>query len=152
MRSFTPDIRLLKLLTLLTQTARADHREFFRIHSACPRRVHGHTGSAIVAGKEYGRVRSIKDSTGALVESAGPSEPVEVSGLKDVPSVGDVILVVATEDRARRLVEARSKRVGLKSTGARVTICYMHLHMLQHVSYEAWIALHACMARLSSRH
>lgn len=49
------------------------------------------SGSAIVAGKEYGRVRSIRDARGESVESVGPSEPAEVSGLRDVPSVGDVL-------------------------------------------------------------
>ncbi|MDD6175663.1 MAG: translation initiation factor IF-2 [Firmicutes bacterium] len=65
------------------------------------------TGDIIVAGTSVGRVRAMTDHRGGKVESAGPSVPVEIIGLDDVPTGGDVFNVVSDERLARELVEQR---------------------------------------------
>ncbi len=60
-------------------------------------------GDVLLAGHEYGRVRALLDETGASVEAAGPSIPVEVLGLSGAPSAGDDAVVVADERKAREV-------------------------------------------------
>jgi translation initiation factor IF-2 len=62
-------------------------------------------GDSIVAGKAFGRVRALFNSRGKKIKSAGPSIPVEVLGLSEVPSAGDVLKVMPTEKEARETVE-----------------------------------------------
>ena len=64
-------------------------------------------GDIIIAGTAVGRVRTMIDDKGRHVVSAGPSEPVEISGLSEVPSAGDVFNAVADERMARQLAEER---------------------------------------------
>ncbi len=64
-------------------------------------------GDVIIAGKAVGRVRTMTDDKGRAVKSAGPSVPVEITGLAEVPSAGDIINAVADEKLARELVEQR---------------------------------------------
>ena len=66
-----------------------------------------HVGDIIVAGTSVGRVRAMMDDRGQRVESAGPSVPVEITGLDDVPVGGDIFNVVSDERLARELVEQR---------------------------------------------
>ena len=66
-----------------------------------------HVGDIIVAGASVGRVRAMMDDRGQRVESAGPSVPVEITGLDDVPVGGDIFNVVSDERLARELVEQR---------------------------------------------
>ncbi len=66
-----------------------------------------HSGDIIVAGTSVGRVRAMTDHLGNKVESAGPSVPVEIIGLDDVPTGGDIFNVVSDERLARELVEQR---------------------------------------------
>ena len=66
-----------------------------------------HSGDIIVAGTSVGRVRAMTDHLGNKVEVAGPSVPVEIIGLDDVPTGGDVFNVVSDERLARELVEQR---------------------------------------------
>ncbi|MBQ8395554.1 MAG: translation initiation factor IF-2, partial [Oscillospiraceae bacterium] len=65
------------------------------------------TGDVIIAGTAVGRVRTMTDDKGRLVKEAGPSVPVEITGLAEVPSVGDIFNAVADEKLARELVEQR---------------------------------------------
>ena len=65
------------------------------------------TGDIIIAGTAVGRVRVMMDDRGNRVESAGPSMPVEITGLAEAPSAGDTFNVVADERLARQLVEQR---------------------------------------------
>ncbi|MBI4565195.1 MAG: translation initiation factor IF-2 [Planctomycetes bacterium] len=67
-------------------------------------------GDILLAGRAYGRVRSMHDSEGRMVSEAGPSTPVEVSGLVEVPDAGDRFLVVAEIETARGIAEERAKR------------------------------------------
>ena len=66
-----------------------------------------HSGDTIVAGTTVGRVRSMMDDKGRRVQEAGPSVPVEITGLGDVPVGGDIFNVVSDERLARELVEQR---------------------------------------------
>ncbi|MGI6746138.1 MAG: translation initiation factor IF-2 [Acutalibacteraceae bacterium] len=66
-----------------------------------------HNGDILVAGTAVGRVRVMTDDKGKKVEKAAPSVPVEITGLADVPSAGDVFDAVTDEKLARTLVEQR---------------------------------------------
>lgn len=66
-----------------------------------------HTGDVIVAGTTVGRVRAMTDDKGRKVTEAGPSVPVEITGLNDVPTGGDILNAVSDERLARELVEQR---------------------------------------------
>ncbi|MDD3192448.1 MAG: translation initiation factor IF-2 [Oscillospiraceae bacterium] len=65
------------------------------------------TGDVIIAGTALGRVRVMLDDRGNQVEEAGPSVPVEITGLAEVPSAGDIFNAVEDERLARELVEQR---------------------------------------------
>ena len=65
------------------------------------------TGDIIVAGTSVGRVRAMTDANGNKIENAGPSVPVEITGLDDVPTGGDIFNAVSDERLARELVEQR---------------------------------------------
>src|ERR1700690_4325472 len=64
-------------------------------------------GDIVVAGKSFGRMKAITDYKGKPVQKAGPSTPVAVMGLNEVPSAGDVFQVVASEKEARAIVAER---------------------------------------------
>ena len=65
------------------------------------------TGDIIIAGTAVGRVRTMTSDKGERVETAGPSVPVEITGLSEVPSAGDIFNAVTDERMARELVEQR---------------------------------------------
>jgi translation initiation factor IF-2 len=67
-------------------------------------------GDVILAGEGYGRVKSIHDDRGRSIKEAGPSTPVEVSGLDDLPSVGDPFVVVDRLEQAREVAEERARK------------------------------------------
>jgi translation initiation factor IF-2 len=67
-------------------------------------------GDIILAGEGYGRVRSIHDDRGNQIESAGPSMPVGVSGLSELPTVGDEFHVVERLEQAREVAEERARK------------------------------------------
>lgn len=64
-------------------------------------------GDIVLAGATYGRVRALLDENGKTVTSAGPSIPVEIQGLSDVPAAGDEIIVINDERKARELANYR---------------------------------------------
>ena len=66
-----------------------------------------HNGDVVIAGTSVGRVRQMMDENGRLVKEAGPSVPVEITGLVEVPQAGDKFNAVADERLARELVEQR---------------------------------------------
>ena len=66
-----------------------------------------HVGDIIVAGTSVGRVRAMMNDRGERVEEAGPSVPVEITGLDDVPAGGDTFNCVSDERLARELVDQR---------------------------------------------
>ena len=65
------------------------------------------SGDVVIAGTAIGRVRQMTDENGNTVESAGPSVPVEITGLVEVPQAGDRFNAVKDEKLARELVEGR---------------------------------------------
>ncbi len=65
------------------------------------------TGDIVVAGTAVGRVRAMNDDKGKAIKKAGPSIPVEILGLSEVPDGGDVFYAVEDERKAREVVEAR---------------------------------------------
>jgi translation initiation factor IF-2 len=83
-------------------------------------------GDVIVVGSAYGKIRALTDDKGKQVKKAGPSVPVEIMGLSDVPAAGDTLMVVSDERAAR---EAASKRTTKRrdvriaaSSGQRVSL------------------------------
>ena len=66
-----------------------------------------HNGDVVIAGTAIGRVRQMTDENGSLIDSAGPSVPVEITGLVEVPQAGDRFNAVKDERLARELVEER---------------------------------------------
>ena len=68
------------------------------------------SGDIIVAGTSVGRVRVMLDENGRSVKEAGPSVPVEITGLDEVPSAGDNFDAVSDERLARQLVEQRKQK------------------------------------------
>jgi len=64
-------------------------------------------GDEIVAGMAYGRVRALFNSHGKRIKEAGPSIPVEVLGLSEVPTAGDILRAVSSEREARAIAEER---------------------------------------------
>ncbi|MFC0301381.1 translation initiation factor IF-2 [Virgibacillus soli] len=67
-------------------------------------------GDAIVVGSTYGRVRAMVNDLGRRIKSAGPSTPVEITGLNEVPQAGDQFLVFKDEKKARQIGEARQQK------------------------------------------
>jgi translation initiation factor IF-2 len=62
-----------------------------------------HRGDVVLAGASYGRVRAMLDENGKPIQSAGPSIPVEIQGLTEVPAAGDEVMSLADERRAREI-------------------------------------------------
>ena len=60
-------------------------------------------GDVVLAGSSFGRVRAMLDENGKAVASAGPSIPVEIQGLTEVPSAGEEVMVMADERKAREI-------------------------------------------------
>ena len=68
-----------------------------------------HVGDAIVVGHTHGKVRAMVNDLGKRIKTAGPSTPVEITGLNDVPQAGDRFVVFKDEKKARRIGEAREQ-------------------------------------------
>jgi translation initiation factor IF-2 len=60
-------------------------------------------GDVVLAGSSFGRVRAMLDEAGKAIQSAGPSIPVEIQGLSDVPAAGDELIVLGDERKAREI-------------------------------------------------
>jgi translation initiation factor IF-2 len=82
-----------------------------------------HVGDLIVAGADWGRVRALVSDTGAPVDAAGPSTPVEVLGFNGTPEAGDRLAVVQSEARAREVTDYRARqrrdKMAARATGMR---------------------------------
>ena len=80
-------------------------------------------GDIVVAGAEWGRVRALVSDSGAAVETAGPSTPVEVLGFSGTPEAGDRLAVVDSEARAREVTAYRARqrrdKMAARATGMR---------------------------------
>jgi translation initiation factor IF-2 len=84
------------------------------------------TGDVVVVGSAFGKIRALVDDKGKQVKKAGPSIPVEIMGLSEVPSAGDTLMVVSDERVAREAAAKRSTRrkdVAIAATnGPRVSL------------------------------
>ena len=67
-------------------------------------------GDVILAGEGYGKVRSIHNDRGKMIKEAGPSLPVEITGLNELPGVNDKFHVVDSLDRAQEVAQERSRK------------------------------------------
>jgi len=74
-------------------------------------------GDPIVVGNTFGRVRAMVNDVGRRVKEAGPSTPVEITGLNDVPQAGDRFVVLPDEKTARQVGEARSQQAVVAQRG-----------------------------------
>ena len=84
-----------------------------------------HTGDIIIAGTSVGKVRVMTNYQGNAVKTAGPSVPVEITGLDEVPSAGDIFDAVEDERLAKELVEQRkheAKEAMFQNTGHKLTL------------------------------
>ena len=77
------------------------------------------SGDVVIAGTAVGRIRAMKNDRGENVKTAGPSVPVEITGLSDVPSAGDTFDAVADERMARELAEQRKAKEKEAELGSR---------------------------------
>ena len=76
------------------------------------------TGDTIVVGSAIGRIRSMTDEKGKKVKKAGPSTPVEIMGLTEVPQAGDIFYEVEDEKTAKHLIEKRKRQEREKAINA----------------------------------
>ncbi len=84
-------------------------------------------GDVVVVGPTYGKIRALIDDKGKQTKKAGPSMPVEIMGLGDVPSAGDTLMVVSDEKTAReaaakRSTKRRDVRMAASTGGAKVSL------------------------------
>ena len=79
-------------------------------------------GDTIVVGSSIGRIRAMKDDKGKKVKSAGPSTPVEIMGLTDVPPAGETFYEVEDEKTAKHLIERRKNEAREKAIGANTKV------------------------------
>lgn len=90
-------------------------------------------GDTIVVGSSIGRIRAMKNDKGQKVKSAGPSTPVEIMGLTEVPESGDIFYEVKDEKMAKHLIERRKRAQREKSINAmqKVTLDNLFTQMEQ---------------------
>ena len=79
-------------------------------------------GDPIVVGNTFGRVRAMVNDLGRRVKEAGPSTPVEITGLNDVPNAGDRFMVFDDEKKARQVGEARAQKQLVEQRGEKVKV------------------------------
>ncbi|MFB6264536.1 MAG: translation initiation factor IF-2 [Bradymonadaceae bacterium] len=94
------------------------------VASVLVRRGTLHKGDVLVSGKSYGSVRTMHDERGRELEEAGPSEPVEITGLNGVPQAGEPFFVVESESDAQQIadnVEAQRRKEDMATTAEDVS-------------------------------
>lgn len=79
-------------------------------------------GDALVVGNTFGRVRVMVSDTGQQIEKAGPSTPVEITGLNAVPQAGDQFLVFRDEKKARQIGESRQQKFIQETRGSQTKV------------------------------
>ncbi|MGG3451294.1 translation initiation factor IF-2 [Domibacillus aminovorans] len=92
-----------------------------------------HVGDPIVVGNTFGRVRAMVNDVGRRVKTAGPSTPVEITGLNDVPLAGDRFVVFEDEKTARQIGETRAQEAlqAQRSEKTKVSLDNLFEHMKQ---------------------
>ena len=80
-------------------------------------------GDTILAGNTYGKIRAMFDFNGKKIRTAGPSFPVQVLGMGEVPPAGDVFQVVANEKEARALIQEQlNEKLAGQNTSSKITL------------------------------
>jgi translation initiation factor IF-2 len=79
-------------------------------------------GDVVVAGNAFGKLRALFDFRGRMIHKAGPSTPVSVMGLNEVPQAGEVFKIVASEKEARSLMHERQSEAARSSTAEKSTL------------------------------
>ncbi len=104
-----------------------------------------HKGDCLIAGTAVGRVRTMRNDKGVEIESAGPSTPVEITGLTEVPSAGDIFEAVEDERLARELADKRTTEAKEKQFAAytKVTLDNLFDQMAQNDMKELPIVVKA---------
>ena len=102
-------------------------------------------GDVLIAGTAVGRVRTMRDDKGRAIEAAGPSTPVEITGLTAVPEAGDLFEAVEDERLARELAEKRAAAAREKQFSAfqKVTLDNLFTQMAQNDMKELAIVVKA---------
>jgi len=80
------------------------------------------TGDILIAGSTVGRVRAMTDEKGNRLKEAGPSTPVEIIGMSDVPAAGDIFHAVENEKMARELAEQRREEERAEATKSKYAV------------------------------
>ena len=104
-----------------------------------------HKGDCLIAGTAVGRVRTMRNDKGVEIESAGPSTPVEITGLTEVPTAGDIFEAVEDERLARELADKRTTEAKEKQFAAytKVTLDNLFDQMAQNDMKELPIVVKA---------
>ena len=104
-----------------------------------------HKGDCLIAGTAVGRVRTMRNDKGVEIESAGPSTPVEITGLTEVPTAGDIFEAVEDERLARELADKRTTEAKEKQSAAytKVTLDNLFDQMAQNDMKELPIVVKA---------
>ena len=104
-----------------------------------------HKGDCLIAGTAVGRVRTMRNDKGVEIESAGPSTPVEITGLTEVPTAGDIFVAVEDERLARELADKRTTEAKEKQFAAytKVTLDNLFDQMAQNDMKELPIVVKA---------
>ena len=79
-------------------------------------------GDPVVVGTAYGKIRTLKNDKGEEITEAYPSQPVEITGLSEVPSAGDRFMAFETEKQARSIAEERKTKARLQETKAKAAV------------------------------
>ena len=79
-------------------------------------------GDPIVVGTAFGKVRTLRNDKGEEITSALPSQPVEITGLNEVPSAGDRFMSFATEKEAKNIASIRKDQVRIRENKAKSTV------------------------------
>ncbi len=79
-------------------------------------------GDPIVVGNAYGKIRTLKNSNGEEITSAIPSQPVEITGINEVPVAGDKFMAFESEKQARSIGEERKKQARLKENTSKTVL------------------------------
>ena len=104
-----------------------------------------HKGDCLIAGTAVGRVRTMRNDKGVEIKSAGPSTPVEITGLTEVPTAGDIFEAVEDERLARELADKRTTEAKEKQFAAytKVTLDNLFDQMAQNDMKELPIVVKA---------
>jgi len=102
-------------------------------------------GDSLVVGTLYGKVRAMMDEHGRRVREAGPATPVEVVGLVEVPTAGDVFVVVPSDREARQIAQSRQEqqqKLEFNKT-TKITLEELHHHIQEGQIHELRIVIKA---------